>query len=538
MDARTEFDNYCNQLFVDEYKNIAPTPKIAIFILNAMKELNKTSCSSHDIQDYIKKHFIKERRIQELIDTKNNVNILKNKIATSKSYLVAISILKQKKGTYGLEDNIKITALEKKIEEIINKAKKIGNAKNKQLNEDSEYKDQQIINDINDEDILPSRNIIFYGPPGTGKTHKINQIKRSENLNGEENKVKDENFVFVTFHQTYSYEDFIEGIRPVLQTEKRKDTSDEIKYEIKSGIFKDLCEKARKSQDTNERFVIFIDEINRGNISKIFGELITLIEENKRMPVDYDWNKKHQNSQEDNPNWPPQDDATDDYTPIKVILPYSRKAFSVPANVEIYGAMNTADRSLTQIDTALRRRFKFEPVWPEPGLLTKELPVFPKGVKNNTDGPLTINLQDMLETINSRIEALLDHDHTIGHAFFWDFGYKDIKHSNDPDGDAIQNFEKLKNVFRYKIIPLLEEYFFEDWARIQIVLGDNDKDDKYKFIKSNQCKSLFRGNIDISILNSLKKAYCINEDAFDSIESYIGIYKKLDNINQENQNNE
>jgi len=140
---------------------------------------------------------------------------------------------------------------------------------------------------------------------------------------------------FVTFHQSYGYEEFVEGLRPVLADDPIDGDAEtgQVAYRIKDGAFKELCRRARNTPD--KRFAMVIDEINRGNISKIFGELITLIEADKRDPLD---------------GTPP---------PTEVILAYSGKPFSVPANVDIIGAMNTADRSLALLDTALRRRFRF-----------------------------------------------------------------------------------------------------------------------------------------------------------------------------------
>lgn len=218
------------------------------------------------------------------------------------------------------------------------------------------------------------------------------------------------NYEFVTFHQSYGYEDFVEGIKPKLEDESTK-----LEYEITEGIFKKLCNRAEKDLDNN--YAIFIDEINRGNVSAIFGELITLIEPDKRLGE----------SQE-----------------LKVKLPYSKTEFGVPPNLFIIGTMNTADRSVEALDTALRRRFVFEEVMPDPTLLSV--------IKFNG-----FNLEEVLDTINKRIAALLDRDHTIGHSYF-------IKlNSGDTAG--------LLKVFQNNIIPLLQEYFFNDYQKIALVLG-------------------------------------------------------------------
>ena len=220
------------------------------------------------------------------------------------------------------------------------------------------------------------------------------------------------NYEFVTFHQSFSYEDFVEGIKPKLEEGNSK-----LEYEINDGIFKKLCQKAEKDLENN--YAIFIDEINRGNVSAIFGELITLIEDDKRIGK-------------------PQE--------LRVKLPYSKnESFGVPPNLYIIGTMNTADRSVEALDTALRRRFVFEEVMPKPSLLSEI----------EFDG---FNLEEVLETINTRIEALLDRDHTIGHSYF-------IKlESGDTNG--------LLNVFKNNIIPLLQEYFYADYEKIALVLGN------------------------------------------------------------------
>lgn len=398
-------------------------------------------------------------------------------------------------------------------------------------------------------------NQILFGPPGTGKTYKVIEEalkitgdwkkewnKDNETYSEEERKEQNNLFkklqdsgqiAFTTFHQSYSYEEFIEGIKP------ETNENGNIKYEIKDGVFKAIADRAKNNflnsrkelkqasfdnvfdilikplkdqleeeitiktktthyqitkvtdrsihfdkangeskhslsintikkfyeqnkvdadgglhtyyeallnklneiseqlpvDETLKNFVIIIDEINRGNISKVFGELITLIEEDKRI------GKINQTF---------------------VTLPYSQEQFGVPSNLYIIGTMNTADRSIALMDTALRRRFSFTEMMPKPELLTeKELTV------NNVT--VKINLQSMLTKINKRIEFLYDRDHTIGHAYFMN----------------IEDFDGLCNVFRNKIIPLLQEYFYDNWEKIQLVLGDHPSqkaNDEDKFI--------------------------------------------------------
>ncbi|EAI7455536.1 AAA family ATPase [Campylobacter jejuni] len=439
-------------------------------------------------------------------------------------------------------------------------------------------------------------NQILYGPPGTGKTyHTIDKALEilGENLENRDEKkakfdeyVKNGQIVFTTFHQSYGYEEFVEGIKPRIDS---KENSKEVEYEIKDGIFKELCKKALdnykvslltqeefvKSEDLenkieifldelvdqqkfiekiqsggfkleeyNEKYriitddtnanlylnleifktllenkdkiingrsikqilnnkhrrqidsyyfqlvklfkereqdykvdnnpsekpelkpyIIIIDEINRGNVSKIFGELITLIEPSKRI------GEKEE---------------------LKVTLPYSGEKFGVPKNVYIIGTMNTADRSITSLDTALRRRFEFIEMMPDVSKLSMDC-----------EG---INLQELLKAINTRIEYLLDREKTIGHAFFV----------------SVENLEDLKKVFQNKIIPLLQEYFYNDYALINEVLNDNGmifedkKDDKYL----QKIKNLDSVNSERSIYNIAS----FDDKIWDKIEIYQAIY--------------
>ncbi|EOG5809404.1 McrB family protein [Campylobacter jejuni] len=432
-------------------------------------------------------------------------------------------------------------------------------------------------------------NQILYGPPGTGKTyHTIDKALEilGENLESRDEKkakfdeyVKNGQIVFTTFHQSYGYEEFVEGIKPHIDSEEN---SKEIKYEIKDGIFKELCEKALENRDSIKNFnfyidklkekvkiddnnpekyfelpntkysiqyrngktfrikfddmsknhkdypvsidnieklyktsnideiynsayvrailnylklqgledykekdekvnlpyIIIIDEINRGNVSKIFGELITLIEASKRI------GEKEE---------------------LKVTLPYSGEKFGVPKNVYIIGTMNTADRSITSLDTALRRRFEFIEMIPDVSKLSMDC-----------EG---INLQELLKAINTCIEYLLDREKTIGHAFFI----------------GVENLNDLKSIFQNKIIPLLQEYFYNDYALINAVLNDNGmifkdkKDDKYL----QKIKNLDSVNSERSIYNIAS----FDDKIWDKIEIYQAIYNdeianKLKNENE------
>jgi 5-methylcytosine-specific restriction enzyme B len=428
--------------------------------------------------------------------------------------------------------------------------------------------------------IKPQLNQILYGPPGTGKTFnsinhavaivenksvdEIDLEERSDIKNRFDNYLKEGRIVFTTFHQSLSYEDFIEGIKP-------ETVEEEVTYEVKDGIFKKLCLEAafsiareRKSAETTKAldfanlydqfvdsvevtlstpgtsvevptksggkiqiagispqgnilakhidgsrtytiskqrltvldqnienldeisnvnttfreiiggsnssayfailkvirslqpktgvsdrvysmddkiaavraltiddykkatgipYVIIMDEINRGNISQIFGELITLIEDDKRLG---------------------RGEA------LEVTLPYSKEKFGVPPNIHLIGTMNTADRSVEALDTALRRRFSFKEIPPASKLITTQGKL--KANQGKVEG---IDLAILLDTINNRVEKLLDKDHLIGHSYFMN----------------IEKLSDLKHAFQNKINPLLQEYFYGDFGKIGLVIG-------------------------------------------------------------------
>lgn len=493
------------------------------------------------------------------------------------------------------------------------------------------------------ETVISDKNIILYGPPGTGKTYNtvlyavaIIEGKTVDELKSEgydavkkryDQHKEDGLIEFTTFHQSFGYEEFIEGIRPVMEDDEN-DNSGDIRYEIADGIFKEFCDRSiiQKHSDiglnknpvvwkvslegtydnptrteclannhirigydkygenisdstdfsaeggktvlnafinkmrvgdivfscynaneidaigvvtsdyrwdkenkydhykrirdvkwivkgikenivdlnggkamtlstvyklsvavedamniiekynpdfgnssapefTNKVFII--DEINRGNISKIFGELITLIEPTKRIGADEE---------------------------LRAKLPYSKKNFGIPENIYILGTMNTADRSIAALDTALRRRFSFVEMMPDADYL--------EGVMVGN-----ISVRTLLTTLNERIEALYDREHTIGHAYF-----KEVK--QDP------TIHTLGKVFEKKIIPLLQEYFYEDYEKIRLVLGDNQKNNEeplfIEAVKVND-KRLF-GNY--SFDDEDKVTYTINDFAYYDPDTY------------------
>lgn len=325
-------------------------------------------------------------------------------------------------------------------------------------------------------------NQILYGPPGTGKTYhtvekalkilnpsycsnilndtSLDDDDKFDKLKVEFDKLKQQGrIVFTTFHQSLSYEDFIEGIKPETNTR-----INQLEYPVKPGIFKSLCDKiqddkvayirsvkynpnkntkgtigVRGSEETRERmprkelesagkfekdfyekykYVLIIDEINRGNVSQIFGELITLLEEDKRLGDKFE---------------------------LKARLPYSNKDFGVPSNLYIIGTMNTADRSVEALDTALRRRFSFVEMMPNSSLLNTV-----------TIQGLSVGLEDLLNVINQRIVLLKDREHQIGHSYFM----------------KCKDLADLKAVFKDNIAPLLQEYFYGNYYNIGLVLGE------------------------------------------------------------------
>lgn len=229
-----------------------------------------------------------------------------------------------------------------------------------------------------------------------------------------------------------------------------------------------------EAKDERKPHVLIIDEINRGNISRIFGELITLIEPSKRMG---------------------KPDA------LTVVLPYSKKPFSVPDNVYLIGTMNTADRSLAGLDIALRRRFTFREMAPDPELL----------MKTEVEG---VNIGVMLRVMNERIKVLLDRDHCLGHAYFMP-----LREKTNP------SLAELSFIFRQQILPLLQEYFFEDWERIAWVLNDQAKknSDLAFVVKASDDLTKLFGAGAAANLRDADKRWRINHKAFDRIDSYLGI---------------
>ena len=282
--------------------------------------------------------------------------------------------------------------------------------------------------------------VILYGPPGTGKTYWAEKAacelaaytkfgKSYENLSEEErNLIYGENLEShslvrtCTFHPAYGYEDFIEGFRPTT-------VNDQLVFELTDGIFKKICDYA--SENLSLRYFLIIDEINRGDIPRIFGELLTVIEKDKRSKT--------------------------------ITLAISGESFSVPNNVYILGTMNTADRSIALLDTALRRRFGFVELMPDASVLGDA--VIEKSI------PLGL----WLNALNDRICEFIGRDARnlqIGHAYFLE------------NGRPVEKFSKLTRILQDDIIPLIEEYCYEDYETIAKILGKNLIDDKKQRVRT------------------------------------------------------
>lgn len=271
-----------------------------------------------------------------------------------------------------------------------------------------------------------------------------NLSEQLEFLNAKNSSRKIEDFYkFITFHQSYSYEEFVEGIKPSINNDEDNAT---ISYEYNRGIFKEICQQANSDPENN--YLLIIDEINRGNISKIFGELITLIESDKRVIPNGERifeNTKTQNEE------------------LVVTLPYTKSKFGVPSNLYILGTMNTSDRSIASIDIALRRRFKFVEMMPKKELVAD----------------FGINFADVFENLNTKIKILLDRDHQIGHSYF-------IKTKYENAGS-----DELKAIWFSEILPLLNEYFYCDWEKLKLVVPG--------FIKKVEIPSALKNDCDEDI---------------------------------------
>jgi 5-methylcytosine-specific restriction protein B len=447
---------------------------------------------------------------------------------------------------------------------------------------DPAAEEEKLDNAMPDTQVQQPLNQILYGPPGTGKTYftidaaleildpgylGLHLEDRTELKARFDQLSKEQRIRFVTFHQSFSYEDFVEGLRAHSQ-------DGTLQYRVEPGVFLQLCEAARRApagkktldgalddfleelakqsaelttvqgkvfrasyrpghdtvicfpqssqtgmpslpnieniravlrgeepenlslpsyvhgianyvrarfqaqlgktpgarSDSTLPYVLIIDEINRGNISRVFGELITLIEPSKRAGCD---------------------------EALEVVLPYSKLPFSVPKNVYLIGTMNTADRSLTGMDVALRRRFMFKEMPPRPDLLDE---VLVGGV---------IPMGQLLRVLNQRIEALLDRDHCLGHANFMPL-------RETPTIDC------LAQVFRNQVLPLLQEYFFDDWQRIQWVLNDHRKPAALRFVDSTEVDKarLFGRDAEVNVAAGAR-TWTVNEAAFRETASYL-----------------
>ena len=295
-----------------------------------------------------------------------------------------------------------------------------------------------------------------------------NLSEQLEQLSAKNNTRKLEDFYkFLTFHQSYSYEEFVEGIKPQIRTDEECSS---VSYEYNKGVFKEICQQANSDPDNN--YLLIIDEINRGNISKIFGELITLIEINKRvMP----------NGERIFENTVTKDEQ------LLVTLPYTKSKFGVPNNLYILGTMNTSDRSIASIDIALRRRFKFVEMMPNSDLVAD----------------FECNFKEIFEKLNTKIKILLDRDHQIGHSYFIETKYADA------------DINILKEIWFSEILPLLNEYFYCDWEKLKLIIPG--------FIKKLDVPEMLKNECDDSIyefktfdeVSDFEKA--LNQEKFEQV---------------------
>ena len=319
----------------------------------------------------------------------------------------------------------------------------------------------------------------------TGDYHCLKDIKEDEQVR-DYVQARDVEWLLVP-DEPFSYE-------KILNKQLSQATIYNIKKHAKIDILKELLTTV--NDDSKKNYVLIIDEINRGNISKIFGELITLIEDTKRAGYDES---------------------------VEITLPYSGDKFSVPKNLYIIGTMNTADRSIALMDTALRRRFEFIEMMPNLSLLSnngEEIKKYHADDKQENDLIVKdINIRLLLKKMNQRIEYLYDRDHTIGHAYFMS-----LKEIADPEEAKFE----LDNIFKNKIIPLLQEYFYDDWEKILMVLGEG-------FIGKSEIKSDIFTYAPNDYLEENIYTFSI-KDKFEK-DAYIKIYEKVNNTD-ENQTNQ